>query len=353
MAELGYQGVGTVSQTDERPNVVGEVGQGSRSLILNAHLDTKPAGNEDEWDFSPYDPVVRDGRLYGLGSTDMKGAVAAIVFAGAAVAAGAELEGTLKVVLTADEEAGSSFGARFLAGSGAIAADAVLVCEPTGVSSPWEYLAVASRGISCFRITTRGTQMHSSLSDRLPSVNASVNLARVLVRLADVRLPEGATLNVGVTLRGGIYYGILPGEAACGVEVRTVPGMTLESLQAEIETFLAQLRTEDRALDVTAEWVPELSWLPPSAIDPDHPLVAAAQEAAQKVLGRPVPHGLMPAFTDGTNWSAAGINSVPAFGPGVLSRAHRPNEYVEVAGIVEAARIYALTALRYLGYSAA
>jgi acetylornithine deacetylase len=61
----------------------------------------------------------------------------------------------------------------------------------------------------------------------------------------------------------------------------------------------------------------------------------------------------MPAFTDGTHWSAAGIATVPAFGPGVLSRAHRPNEFIEIAGIVEAARIYALTVLGYLGDSAA
>jgi hypothetical protein len=71
--------------------------------------------------------------------------------------------------------------------------------------------------------------MHSSLSDRLPSVNASVKLARVVSRLADeFRLPEGATSNIGVTLSAGVYFGVYPGEAECGVDVRTVPGMTFE-----------------------------------------------------------------------------------------------------------------------------
>ena len=135
--------------------------------------------------------------------------------------------------------------------------------------------------------------------------------------------------------------------------MRTVPGMTLESLQRDVAVFLEQLRKEDPELDVAAEWVPELPWFPPSAIDPGHPLVAAAEEAALAVLGRPLPRGTMPAFTDGTTWSEAGIPCIPAFGPGLLSLAHRPNEYVTVSEIVEAARIYALTALRYLGDSVA
>jgi len=350
MAALGYREVRAVAMAEERPNVIGEVGEGSPSLILNAHLDTKPPGAEAEWETPPYDPVIRGGRLYGLGATDMKAAAAAMVHAGAALAQEVELGGTLKVVLSADEEVNSAFGVRYLTETRAVEADAVLVGEPTGIASGWEYLAVASRGISCFRIAVRGTRMHSSLSDRLPSVNASVKLARVLCGLADeFRLPEGATLNLGVTLRGGIFFGIYPGEAECGVDVRTVPGMTLEALRADVEAFLERLRAEDPDLDVTAEWLPELTWFPPSAIDPAHPLVAAAAEAARAVLGREVPLGTMPAFTDGTNWSEAGIPSIPAFGPGLLPLAHRPNEYVTMAEIAEAAKIYALTALRYLG----
>jgi acetylornithine deacetylase/succinyl-diaminopimelate desuccinylase-like protein len=349
MTALGYRDPVTIACAEHRPNIVGEVGSGSRALILNGHLDTKPPGNERDWETAPYDPVIRHGRLYGLGSTDMKGAVAAMVHAGAALAEAAELGGTLRVVLSADEEAGSVFGARFLAETRAVKADAVLVGEPTGITSGWEYLAVASRGISCFRVVCRGTQMHSSLSDRLPSVNASLQLARVLTRVADeLELPEGATLNVGVTLRGGIFWGVYPGEAEAGVEVRTVPGMTLEDLRDNVECLLERLRAEDPELEVVAEWVPELAWFPPSAIDEAHALVDAARQAAHSVLGREIPTAIMPASTDGAHWSQGGIAAIPALGPGLLPLAHRPNEYVNVHEVVEAARIYALTALRYL-----
>ena len=349
MTALGYSEPRTIARAEERPNLVADVGNGPRALILNAHLDTKPPGNEEEWLFAPYDPVLRLGRLHGLGSTDMKGAVAAMIHAGAALADEVDLGGTLRIVLSADEEAGSAFGTRFLVETRAVSGDAVLVGEPTGITSGWEYLAVASRGISCFRVAVKGTQMHSSLSDRLPSVNASTKLAHVLSRFSDeFELPKGATLNVGVTLRGGIFWGVYPGAADAGIEVRTVPGMTLGGLRADVESFLDSLRAEDPELRVTAEWDPVLTWFSPSAIDPAHELVDAARRAARTVLGREVPTGLMPGFTDGTNWSEGGTSAIPAFGPGLLPLAHQPNEYVTVQDVIEAARIYALTALRYL-----
>jgi acetylornithine deacetylase/succinyl-diaminopimelate desuccinylase-like protein len=122
--------------------------------------------------------------------------------------------------------------------------------------------------------------------------------------------------------------------------------MTLADLEQRVRAFLAE---EEGDLEV--EWVPELAWFPPTAIDPAHPLVAAAAGAARDVLGREVPLGTMPAFTDGTHWSLAGMPTIPAFGPGLLPLAHRPNEWVAVEEVVQAARIYALTALRFLADS--
>ncbi|TMD88008.1 MAG: M20 family metallopeptidase [Chloroflexi bacterium] len=360
MARLGYSAIRTVAMEPTRPNVVGEVlGKDTGQILMfNGHIDTKPTGDISQWATGPYDPVIRDGRLHGLGSADMKGAVAAMVYAGAALAEVGATHGTLRVVLTADEENGSRFGARFLAGHPDFAADAVVVGEATGMQSPWAYIAVASRGIACFRVSVRGTQMHSSLSDQVPSVNASVKLSHVLSRMAsefrprypvDSRVPGGPTVNLGVTLSGGVFYGIYPGYAEFGIDVRTVPGMTHSELQADLTGFLEVLSREDPELDVTVEPVPELAWFEPSQIAPSHSLVAAAQSAARDVLGRDVPLGTMPAFTDGTHWHLAGSACIPAFGPGTLLVAHRPNECIEIAEIVAAARIYALTAMRYLG----
>ena len=362
MVRLGYSAIREVALEPARPNVVGEVvgKRTGRVVMFNGHTDTKPVGDASQWLIGPYDPVIRDGRLWGLGSADMKGAVAAMVYAGAALAEVGALSGSLRVVLTADEENGSRFGAMFLAGQPDFAADAVIVGEATGMQSPWAYVAVASRGISCFRVSVRGTQMHSSLSDQVPSINASVKLSHVLSRMAsqfrprypvNPLVPGGPTVNLGVTLSGGVFYGVYPGQAEFGIDVRTVPGMTHAGLQADLAGFLEQLRSEDPELDVAIQPVPELAWFPPSSVDPAHPLVTAAQSAARDVLGRDVPLGTMPAFTDGTHWHLAGSACIPAFGPGTLLVAHRPNEYVAVAEVVEAARIYALTAMRYLNAS--
>jgi len=357
MDRLGYSSVRSLARSSDRPNVIGEIGLGRPVLMLNGHIDTKPPGDETQWQTGPYDPVVRDGVLYGLGSTDMKAAVAAMVYAGAALGELDALPGVLRIVLSADEEAGSRFGVRFLASQG-LRADAVVVTEPTGFERPWEYVSVASRGMSAFHVRTAGTQMHSSLSDRVRSVNASVKLAKVLTRMAEEFRPRHPdlttstpTVNLGVTLQGGVFFGVYPGAAEFGVDVRTVPGMTLEDLQADVEGFLERLRREDPDLQVAAEWVPELSWAPPSSIPFDHPIVEAARWAAREVLGHDVPPGTMPAFTDGTHWHLAGIPTIPAFGPGSLLFAHQPNEHVGLDEIVQASRIYALMSLRFLEQS--
>ena len=188
-----------------------------------------------------------------------------------------------------------------------------------------------------------------------------MKLAQVLARMAadfkpqyprDPAVPGGPTVNLGVTMSGGVYFGIYPGHAEFGMDIRTVPGMTQPGLLADLTSFVQKLQREDPELDVSVEPVPDLDWLPPSSIDPGHPLVAATKSAAQDVLQREVSLKTMPAFTDGSYWSLAGAACIPAFGPGTLLVAHRPNENVAVDELTQAARIYALTALRYLGEGA-
>jgi len=181
---LGVDRVEVAASTAERPNVLARVGaDGGRTLVLCGHLDTKPPGDLREWSRDPYGAMVEDGELHGLGSGDMKGAVAAMVYAGAALEASGFERGSVTLVFTADEEYGSRFGAEWLAGSGRLAGDAALLGEPCGVVREWEAIDVVSRGAALFRVRVRGTQMHSSLSDRLPSVNASVQMARLLDRM--------------------------------------------------------------------------------------------------------------------------------------------------------------------------
>jgi acetylornithine deacetylase len=360
--ELGIRRVETVGASAERPNVLARAGRaGGRTLVLCGHLDTKPPGDLGEWRSDPYSAAVADGELHGVGSGDMKGAVAAMVFAAAALdAAGAA--GTVHLVLTADEEAGSRLGAQWLASSGHLQGDAALLGEPCGIGREWESVDVVSRGAALFKVRVRGTQMHSSLSDRLPSVNATVHMARLVERM-DRELPrllrapparlEGLrpTVNVGVTARAGVFYGVTPGEAEFACDIRTVPGMTRESVEADLRAFLEAAAADDPELDAELDFD---VWVPATEIDAAHPLVVALREASGAVLGEPRPVGVFPGATDASHLQlAAGIPTVAAFGPGLLPRAHAPNESAPVAGILQAAEIYALAARRYLDGDAA
>lgn len=364
MAALGLGRGETVAAVPERPNVLNRIAGagGGPTLMLNGHLDTKPVGDaRPQWRTDPLRPQVRDGLLYGLGTSDMKAAVAAMVFAAVALRdSGTALAGDLLLAFAADEEAGAVLGSKHLAPL-LEGVDACLIGEPSGWEHDWQGLHLVSRGVCCFRIRVRGTQMHSSLSDRMPSVNASRRMADLLVSIEDELELEFTphalggvrpTLNVGVMVEGGVYFGVVPGLAEFSCDLRTLPGMTEAGVRAAVDRWLDRRRAADPELDVEVEFEPGLTWVPPSEIAPGHPLVGATQAAAAEVLGAAPPLSVFPGGTDAPWYAAAGIPTIPSFGPGILTNCHGPNEYVSVESVHQAARIYARAAARFCGVAA-
>jgi acetylornithine deacetylase len=363
LERLGLRGAEVVAKEAHRPNVVFRLGGGrpGRTLMLCGHSDTKPVGDRSKWHSDPLEPVFRDGKLYGLGSTDMKGAVAAMVYATAALREAAhDFGGDLLLVINADEERSMEFGSEFLATEYGIHADGGILGEPSGIDGPeFEYLHLLSRGISCFKIRVYGTQMHSSLTDRLPSINANLKLAEVLTRMnRELRLTFSAhplcaapTVNLGVKVEGGVGYGVCPGVAEFQADIRTLPGMTRRQLEEDLEKCLDTIRRDNPGLRIELEFEqPPLDWTPPTEVPPDHPLVHALLRAAEQVLGKRPKLSAFPGGTDAAKFqTVAGIPTIPSFGPGWLSLAHGPNECVGVEAIVQAAEMYALAARGYLG----
>jgi acetylornithine deacetylase len=359
LRDLGIADVQAVGPTPHRRNVIARVpGRGGgRSLILSGHIDTKPPGELGAWETPPWDPVVRDGRLYGLGAADMKGAVAAMACAAAEVAR-AELDGDLVLVFSADEEEGSACGARWLAEQGMIAADAAIIGEPSGLVRDWEAIRLVSRGVCLFRVDVEGTSMHSSLSDHLESVNANVEMGRLLARFAErgssflrhephPLAPDGPTLNVALVARGGSGQGVVPGWASFLSDVRALPGMTEDAILADVEGFLALAAEAQPFLRAS---VAVEAWLPACEISPAHPIVQALAEASAEVLGTTPPFAVFPGGTDAPHFQlTAGVPTVPSCGPGLLTAAHRPNESITLQSILEATAIYAGAARRFLG----
>lgn len=359
LADLGVTAVERVGVSEERPNLIVRVpgtSQG-RVLMLSGHLDTKPAGDMDAWDTDPWDPVLRNGDLVGLGSGDMKAAVAGMTYVAAALAGAGGFPGELVVVFTADEEAGSLAGSKWLAEEGRLAADVAVIGEPSGITREWEAIHLISRGAALFKVKVTGTQMHSSISDRIKGVNATVQMARLIDRM-DRELkgyltfdphplcPTGPTVNVGVMAEAGVFYGVYPGNAEFACDLRTIPGMSEDRLIADIQRFLDDAMADEP--DLAAELVWDLM-VPATEISPDEPIVAVLQRAAEDVL-RVVPRlDAFPGATDAPHFQlTAGVPCVAAFGPGLLPRAHSPNESMAAAGVAQAAMVYGLAAIRYL-----
>ena len=363
LRQLGFHDLEIFEPQNARANLVCtyDTGRPGPTLLLNGHLDTKPPDPTAEWDTDPYRGVVREGRLYGLGAADMKGPDAALVYGLAAAVAcfAGQLCGKVLLALTADEEGGAQFGPRHLVEDLGLQADAALIAEPCGITRNWEMLPLISRGVSCFHFRIGGTQTHSSISDRVPVVNANLVASRLLVFLHE-RLqlryppnelcPPGPTVNLATVFRGGAGLAKIAGEARISCDVRTLPGMKQATMTEDIERALAEFRHENADADVTWEYEAGIkAWTQPTAIDAEHPLVHAAARAAAAVLPEPPPLGYFPGGTDAIWWQGAGdIPTIPAFGPGRLPNCHRPNEYVEIDALVEAAQLYALLIADYL-----
>lgn len=344
-----------------RPNLILRIdgAEPGPNLALCGHLDTKPVGDAaDAWQTDPFVATIVGDRMYGLGSTDMKGACAAMVVAGAAFARAAEmLAGSLTLVFTADEEYGSQFGAHYLTNQRAFEADCIILGEPSGVRADWDAIRIVSRGFSGFRVALKGTQTHSSISDWLPSVNAVEAMARVMVAFrreltfrhpAHSLCPSGPTINIGVRAFGGYGYGVLPGDAEFWTDVRTTPGMTFDAFDEDVRAALARTASELQGATYELSYPEHLRWTPATEMAEDHPAVVAALRAAEAVLGTAPPLGAFPGATDACAFQVNGnVPTLAAFGPGQLPLAHGPNEWVSVTSLEQAARMYALTALEY------
>lgn len=308
-----------------RPNVVGVIeGRApGRALMLCGHTDTVGV----EGMAAPFDPVLRNGRLHGRGSQDMKGGVAAMIDAAVRVARGGGLpRGRLVVAAVADEEH-ASVGAAALVE--AHSADGAVVTEPTDLR-----LATAHKGFEWVEVETRGRAAHGSRPAE--GRDAILHMGRVLGRLEAVEagLRAGAapprlgraSLHAS-TIRGGQAASVYPDRCVLSVERRTVAGEAPDAGLTEVRRALSALAREDGAFEASAR---QLLTRPPHEIADDHPLCAALR----RILRR---RGLDDTPTAMSFWTDAAIlgrTGTPAalFGPRGAGL-HGPGEYVEVDSV--------------------
>ena len=345
-----------LSAHPSRPNLIASYRFGpGPTLLLGGHTDTKPSGDLTKWDSDPFAGEIRDNRLYGLGAADMKASLAAMIIALKALKSlNIQLKGEIILGFFADEEMGSKFGSQYVVTKG-LRADAAILGEPAGNFEPLEGLMLTCRGGAQMKVIVRGTQGHSSLSDLQPTVNASVMMAQLL---SDLRkemtfdfsknqlYPQGITANWGAWVRAGHGYGITPGIAEFGTDLRIPPGITLDEVITPIRHWILSKQLANPELD--AELQVE-SYNPGAQISASHPVITAISKAWERVMGKPMLHLGMPCGTDANVlFNRAAIPTVPGLGPGALIQCHVQNEWVDTNAILCIAQIYALTALFYL-----
>lgn len=353
LEEFGLPRAEVHALSPERPNLVTTIdfGPGGRHLALVGHIDTKPVGDA-AWTVDPYGADIVGDRLYGLGTADMKGAVAAMLIAARDLIADSPSAGRLTLVFTADEEDGAVFGARYLSEVLDHDFDALVIGEPSGLHTDFDNIPLISRGLGRFSVTAHATQGHSSLAALLGFRNAGVDLARAIAEIADalvVRVPDNpddlphwnASINPALTIEGGYGYGVLPERMFAGVEVRTLPGMVDTEVLADIQAVLDRVAARDGSkLTVEFEGEPR-HWIPGTRVAASDPVVGSVQRAVADALGTNPPLDVFPGTTD-TSWFATPtLPCLPALGPGLLRYCHAADEWVSVEAVRRTVPLYA------------
>ena len=317
-----------------RPSVIARVtgSGGGRSLVLNAHMDTVGvAGMPDA-----FCARVENGRLYGRGSYDMKGSLAACLLALADIRASG-LSGDVILAAVADEEH-ASIGVQSVLKR--VRADAAIVTEPTALE-----LCIAHKGFSWHEITTTGRAAHGSRPDL--GIDGIAHMGRVLNRLESLQAELSQRAPHALLGHGSLHASLISGGQelssypdSCTVEIerRTLPHETSETVEAEFDAILKDLASEDRQFQGRHRTT---LVRPPFSVPEDAPIVQTLREQTMRVLGRPPAAIGAPFWMDAAFFAAAGIPTVN-IGPDGAG-AHSIEEWVDLDSVEKCREILALT----------
>ena len=357
VAELAPYGEG-----QPRTNVLGRLPGAQESPVLhfNGHIDVVPAGSG--WSTDPFGGVLRDGRIYGRGASDMKGGIAAQIYAVEAVRrAGLRLLGSVEQSGVVDEEStgNRNAGMGVLVERGYIApgrTDYVVITEPLNVDN----ICLGHRGAIWGEIQTLGRQAHGSTPQS--GINALEQMAGFITEATHKLTPQlqqrqnsqpvvpasanAASLSFNV-IQGGTNVNSLPDSCTVSFDRRLVTDERLDDARKELQDIL-----EQRALTI-----PDFRYVykeryatPPTWVSAQTPLVQAFTGAIQTVLGR-MPGYVCSPGTDDQRFVVqnAGIEQCIVYGPGEIAQAHIVDESLAVADLLASIRVMALATATLLG----
>jgi len=325
-----------------RPSVLARLAGagGGRSLMLNAHVDTVDVAGMAE----PFSGAIRDGRVFGRGSFDMKGSLAACMTAAKALAdSRVQLRGDVYVAAVADEEYGSIGTSEVIE---RVKTDGAIVTEPTALD-----VCLAHKGYLWIEVKIAGRAAHGSKFNL--GIDANMKMGRFLARLSGLerdlrtRTPHplvGPPSLHAALLNGGSGLSTYAALSTLQIERRTIPGETEAQAIGEIQSIVDALTLEDPDFHagVRAFFVRD-----PFEVAPDAGIVRAVDRAATRVRGRAPAHIGDTPWMDAALLQAAGVETVVcgAMGAG----AHSDVEWVDLESVFQLAEILAETAVDYCG----
>jgi succinyl-diaminopimelate desuccinylase len=367
--------VGAPGDSDQYPrtNVVARYDSGSPGdcVHFNSHIDVVEAGSG--WTMEPFGGQVKDGKVYGRGSCDMKGGLASSVIAcEALIESGLPLQGALEISGTVDEESGGFSGVGYLAERGYFSqprVQHVIIPEPLGV----DRICLGHRGVYWAQVETTGRIAHGSM----PFLgDSAINHMSAFIHLLETQLapklaqrktkepvePAGArvsTLNINSVHGGQIEqrYALdargwptadLPAPTVAHscrtvLDRRFIAEENLDDVKREILDMLEELQCTRPGFDFN---IKDIMSFVPTATPQDAPVVDATARAIARVLGREPSYISSPGTYDQKHIVRTGhLKDVIAYGPGILDLAHQPDEYVGIQELVDSAKIMALAAL--------
>ncbi len=324
-------------------------GEGRRTLYFHGHYDIVPASTGTQ-----FEPALRHGNLFARGAADMKAGLAAMVYAAKLLKdLNIKLDGRIGLVFVPDEETGGALGSQALSEQGGLCNDGIgmLTPEPTG-GVIWN----ASRGAISMRVTVKGKSAHVGLAscgvnafERMLEVASSfVEYSKQLAarRTAFRVTPEsarGSILLLGGRCEGGTNFNIVPSECSFTVDRRINPE---EDFQTEKESLLGLLeRFQRNGIDLETEIFQEGR---SAGISESDPVAQALAESVEEITGCRPSFEMCPGLLEIRFYAEKGVPAF-AYGPGLLSVSHGPNEFVALDNVFSCAAVYALAAVKLLG----
>ncbi len=325
------------------------------TVVLNGHIDTVTAGDEQRWTHPPFGGEVADGKLYGRGASDMKGGLVAILGAlGAIRKAGCRLRGSLCVQSVIGEEDGGL--GTFAALARGYRGDGAIVCEPTQLE-----VVPAHAGVTLFRITVTGRAAHGAVRQEgvsafhkfLPIHEALLSLERRRNGALRHPLYEGIglpwPLSIGI-VTAGTWPSIVPETLIAEGRIGIAIGERVLDARRQVEEAIGQVADRDPWL---SQHSPRVEWIggtwEPTETPRDHPLVRALSEAVAEATARPalvrgaIYGSDLRLFTN--HFGIPGTH----FGPGDIRQAHFTDEYVAIAEVEAASLALAVAIVRFCG----